>query len=249
MKKLLLLSFPRKAWSLFILLYAATAISIAEASSSSNEYQQDPTSTMICQDFGAAGIVDGRRSLDPSPGRLLQDQNETVICYDHPGWEGDHGMTCDRIFDEWPCQKPSSDVDNITASDACCSCGGGHMNGTENIPSFSPSSSPQPTTEDTKDCIDYSHWYSSMGPNYTCSFYNQKLCNEFGNGAFNFGHTPNTACCVCHDQDEATGTRGGYYVKDVIVPLSNATCYKRIFPRGPSRRSQMTRMLHAFMVS
>ena len=120
----------------------------------------------------------------------------TVTCYDYPAWEDTDGDTCQAYETKKKCSKAYlyRDSNNITATDACCTCLGGyrydsvdHSSGEVDllVPSLSP----------TLECYDYPGWQDVY--NYTCPFYEkQNICWWSVQGTGNA--TASDACCYCN---------------------------------------------------
>lgn len=114
------------------------------------------------------------------------------------------------------------DGGTLTASVACCACGGGFL--APDVPSVTPTSTSYPTLTN---CYDVPGWYSADSEasrnQFDCAWFGLPVaddddyysegdtrCDLFGDEEPNFGYTANEACCVCG---------GGFYGENVPSPL------------------------------
>ena len=114
---------------------------------------------------------------------------------------------CTFYHDFQICDSTTSNFD-LTASTACCLCGGGTL-----------PSSPQPVGASPSlldSCFDLTLptgvWHDNLGPNYDCAFYAKNPSGECSDTHTNV-YTPNQACCACG---------GGRFVASTVSPPTEA---------------------------
>jgi len=120
------------------------------------------------------------------------------------GWEDSNGFACEWYFDNacFPGTSLAASFANygMTASEACCACGGG-MNGysstTETGTTTSHCEDWRPASED--------YWYVDS-TSQDCS-YLAYFCQKDIASVVSFGHTATEACCYCGGGTGFTSTR------------------------------------------
>lgn len=129
------------------------------------------------------------------------------VCTDIPNFHDSDGedFNCAWYAADSNCEKygESFSSNGLTASEACCSCGGG-QNTKPSAPSSQVTKSSSPSQAPSKflepKCVDFPQaWHDAWGAEFDCLWYSQKesRCRKYGH-LFEFdNHVANEACCAC----------------------------------------------------